>query len=172
MNSKQSFAHDSGTIHLARRGFAITTYKEENDSTANPKRSIEVGVGTWRSTNRPRVNKGGETTRGLQGVSGPFHEPALGVLRDREKGEIIRHSSKWESLLPEDVEDQYPVSCSKQKPIPIRLQSVGQFNLVPRCRDVETSARVRHKGGYKIYPRGERTSSLMSRRDVKITSRW
>lgn len=138
--------------------------------TANPKRSIEDGVVLrGRLIDRELIKE--EKRREVSKEYPARFTNRRSVFHDREKGEIIRHSSKWESLLPEDVGDQYPVPCSKQKPIPIQLQSVGQFNLVPRCRDVETKARVRHRGEYKIYLRRERTSSFMSKYDIKIALR-
>lgn len=68
--------------------------------------------------------------RGLQGVYPARFTNRRSVFRNREKGEIIRHSSKWESSL-KTSERSIPVFRSKQKPMPISLQSVGQFNLVP-----------------------------------------
>lgn len=136
-SSGQSFAHVFGTIHLARS--AITAYKEENDSTANPKRSIEgTGVGYFEARLIDRELIKEEKRREVSEEYPARFTNRRSVFRDREKGEIIRHSSKWESFLPEDVGDRYRCPVVNKSRYLSRLQSVGQFNLVP-----EMSRRVR-----------------------------
>lgn len=80
--------------------------------------------------------------RGLQGVYPARFTNRRSVFRNRKKkGEIIRHSVEM-GILPEDVGDQYPVFWSKQKPMPISLQSVGQFNLVSIPRDTKRKKKI------------------------------
>jgi len=64
-------------IHFARNRSAIMAHKEENDSTANLKGSIEGGI-RGRLIDRELIKRRRRNdARSPRSISGPFHEPAL-----------------------------------------------------------------------------------------------